>query len=203
MHAYLVTGNDKEVVSEKVSELVHKTSEESYEFPIQKIEEVRNLQSFLKLTLAKPTSIVIRDIHNATVEALNAFLKSLEEPQKNVNFILTATSEDKVLPTIVSRCQIIRIKNQESRIGNFEKEEEFLKSPVGEKFAYIDKVKGREEAISFLENVIMLLHDKLKLEKDNFLSLARNLKSAQAALNALSMNGNVTIQMTKFILNTV
>lgn len=202
MHAYLVTGNDKEAVSEKTRELVEKVSEESYEFPIQKIEEVRNLNSFLRLTLAKPTSIVIRDVHNATTEALNAFLKHLEEPQKNLNFILTASSEEKVLPTVVSRCQVLKIRNSKFEIRNFEREEEFVKLGIGEKFAFIDKMKKREEAVSFLEKLILILHDKLTSGQENLVPMAANLKSAQAALNSLNMNGNVTIHMTKFVIST-
>lgn len=203
MHAYLVTGNDKEAVNEKVEELTKNLSEKSYEFPIQKIEEVRNLNSFLRLTLPRPTSIVIRDVHNATTEALNAFLKNLEEPQKNLKFILTASSEEKVLPTIVSRCQVLKIRNSKLEIRNFEREEEFVKLGIGEKFAFIDKVKKREEAVSFLEKLILILHDKLTSGQENLASMAANLKSAQMALNSLNMNGNVTIHMTKFVLNTV
>lgn len=42
--------------------------------------------------------------------AFNAFLKTLEEPPKNVVFILATTEKHKVIPTILSRCQIYDFK---------------------------------------------------------------------------------------------
>src|SRR5690625_7732943 len=43
-------------------------------------------------------------------EAVNAFLKLLEEPSENVMFILTSSRPEQLLPTIVSRCQEIRLQ---------------------------------------------------------------------------------------------
>lgn len=52
----------------------------------------------------------INSIDNATVQAQNKLLKVLEEPNKNVYFILNATNLDNVLPTIKSRCKIRMIE---------------------------------------------------------------------------------------------
>lgn len=52
---------------------------------------------------------LINNIDVSTVQAQNKMLKIIEEPPQNVIFILTATSEDKVLQTIRSRCQILRV----------------------------------------------------------------------------------------------
>ena len=52
---------------------------------------------------------LINNIDVSTVQAQNKMLKIIEEPPHNVIFILTATSEDKVLQTIKSRCQILRV----------------------------------------------------------------------------------------------
>lgn len=51
--------------------------------------------------------IVIEDVHTMRVEAANSLLKTLEEPPKNNLLILTAESSREVLPTIISRCQVI------------------------------------------------------------------------------------------------
>lgn len=48
--------------------------------------------------------VIIRDAHYMTREAQNALLKILEEPPDRVFFILTTANEDKLLPTIISRC---------------------------------------------------------------------------------------------------
>ncbi|MBP3431932.1 MAG: hypothetical protein J6K39_03675 [Clostridia bacterium] len=52
---------------------------------------------------------LINNFDNSTEEAQNKLLKVLEEPPKNVYFLLSAKSEDRVLPTIKSRCDKIKI----------------------------------------------------------------------------------------------
>lgn len=49
---------------------------------------------------------IIDEVHMLTTSAFNAFLKTLEEPPKYVKFILATTEKNKILPTILSRCQI-------------------------------------------------------------------------------------------------
>lgn len=51
---------------------------------------------------------IIDDSHNMTIQAQNAFLKTLEEPPAHLNFILISTNSKSLLPTIVSRCQVIK-----------------------------------------------------------------------------------------------
>ena len=49
---------------------------------------------------------IIDEVHMLTKEAFNALLKTLEEPPSHVVFILATTERNKILPTVVSRCQI-------------------------------------------------------------------------------------------------
>ncbi len=53
---------------------------------------------------------IIDEVHMLTKEAFNALLKTLEEPPNHVIFILATTEEDKLPETILSRCQIFRMK---------------------------------------------------------------------------------------------
>lgn len=55
------------------------------------------------------TVVIITEIDTMRKEAANAFLKFLEEPSSRLVFILTATKTDQLLPTIISRCQQIRL----------------------------------------------------------------------------------------------
>jgi len=67
-------------------------------------------------TEARYKVYIIDEVHMLTVEAVNAFLKTLEEPPKNVIFILATTDPQKLPITILSRCQrfnFTRIKNEE------------------------------------------------------------------------------------------
>ena len=49
---------------------------------------------------------IIDEVHMLSNSAFNAFLKTLEEPPKNVVFILATTERHKIIPTILSRCQV-------------------------------------------------------------------------------------------------
>jgi DNA polymerase-3 subunit delta' len=53
---------------------------------------------------------VLSDFERATLEAANALLKTLEEPPAQVALLLTAAEADVLLPTIVSRCQVISLR---------------------------------------------------------------------------------------------
>jgi len=66
---------------------------------------------------------IIDEVHMLTVEAVNAFLKTLEEPPKNVIFILATTDPQKLPITILSRCQRFNF----TRINNHEIYERLLK----------------------------------------------------------------------------
>ncbi|MFC1752174.1 DNA polymerase III subunit gamma/tau [Thermoproteota archaeon] len=71
------------------------------------IDEIRTLRENVKFS---PTSgtykiYIIDEVHMLTQEAFNALLKTLEEPPEHVKFIFATTRPDKVLPTILSRCQ--------------------------------------------------------------------------------------------------
>lgn len=54
---------------------------------------------------------IIDEVHMLTKEAFNALLKTLEEPPAHVVFILATTEEDKLLDTILSRCQVFRFNS--------------------------------------------------------------------------------------------
>lgn len=78
--------------------------------PALSIESVRALRRDLALTSAGGQNrvAVISDAHTMTAEAANALLKTLEEPPAHSYFILISDSPDQLLPTILSRCQIVR-----------------------------------------------------------------------------------------------
>lgn len=54
---------------------------------------------------------IVDEVHMLTKEAFNALLKTLEEPPAHVVFILATTEEEKVLDTILSRCQVFRFRS--------------------------------------------------------------------------------------------
>jgi DNA polymerase III subunit delta' len=77
-----------------------------------KIDQMRALQHDLALSPYKGRwrVCIITDFQTTTVEAANALLKTLEEPPARVVLILTATDASLLLPTIVSRCQVLPLR---------------------------------------------------------------------------------------------
>jgi DNA polymerase-3 subunit delta' len=77
-----------------------------------RIEQVRELQQTLALRPyeARYRVAILRRFHEANPAAANALLKTLEEPSPDVVLILTANSADGLLPTIVSRCQLLNLR---------------------------------------------------------------------------------------------
>src|SRR5881628_1478520 len=71
------------------------------------IEEIRELRDTVKYAPAtsKFKIYMIDEVHMLTKEAFNALLKTLEEPPAHVKFMFATTEPEKVLPTILSRCQ--------------------------------------------------------------------------------------------------
>jgi len=71
------------------------------------IDEIRNLRENIKFAPShgKFKIYIIDEVHMLTQEAFNALLKTLEEPPPHVKFIFATTRPDKVLATILSRCQ--------------------------------------------------------------------------------------------------
>jgi len=84
------------------------------------ISEIRDLQKklVLKPFQEEQKTVLIHEAQNLTPEAQNALLKTLEEPPLLSKIILTVPETSWLLPTIVSRCQIIRLPSLGLRIDN-------------------------------------------------------------------------------------
>jgi DNA polymerase III delta prime subunit len=207
MHAFLIVGNNGEELRAKVEELAKKLKVKILEFPLAKIEDVRNLNSLIRLSFDEPTMIVSENIDEASEEALNAFLKNLEEPQDNIYFALTAPSTRKVLATIVSRCQVIKSTNKQIYKSANEDIEKFMKAEVGERLALIDKIKDREMALEFVESLIdyyhSTIHSDARQEVGPLDTLAQNAETATTTLINLKANGNVSLQLTNMVVSLV
>ncbi len=82
------------------------------------VEDIRSLIDQVRVPpqLGSYSVYIIDEVHMLSSSAFNAFLKTLEEPPKHALFILATTEKHKILPTILSRCQIFdfnRIKNSD------------------------------------------------------------------------------------------
>jgi DNA polymerase-3 subunit delta' len=77
-----------------------------------KIDQIRSMQR--EVTLSPHEGLwkvyIIRQMEQATTEAANCLLKTLEEPPAQVILMLTASDIDQLLPTIISRCQVLSLR---------------------------------------------------------------------------------------------
>jgi DNA polymerase-3 subunit gamma/tau len=76
------------------------------------VDDIRNLTDQVRIPpqVGKYKVYIIDEVHMLSASAFNAFLKTLEEPPKHCIFILATTEKHKIIPTILSRCQIFDFK---------------------------------------------------------------------------------------------
>jgi len=103
------------ILAQKINDL-----DENYEYNIfeldaasnNSVEDIRNITEQIRIPpqYGKFKVYIIDEVHMLSNAAFNAFLKSLEEPPPHVVFILATTEKNKIIPTILSRCQIYDFK---------------------------------------------------------------------------------------------
>jgi DNA polymerase-3 subunit delta' len=78
-----------------------------------KIDQIRSMQREVALSPheGRWKVYIIRQMERATTEAANCLLKTLEEPPAQVVLMLTASDMDQLLPTIISRCQVLNLRS--------------------------------------------------------------------------------------------
>ena len=109
---------------------------------------VENIKALMEQTRIPPQVgrykvFIIDEVHMLSSAAFNAFLKTLEEPPSHVVFILATTEKHKILPTILSRCQIY----------------DFERMTVENTIAHL-KMVAAKEGIKYEENALGLIAEK-------------------------------------------
>ena len=152
------------------------------------IGDIRSLQKtlFLKPLESETKAVILEAFFGMTTDSQNAFLKVLEEPPANTIIIILVTSLDFVLPTILSRCSLINLKD--TRKLSDEEIKDCLEIIYGLKnkksstlLIAQNNSKDKETALQFLENLIISIHSVLK-NKNSELSdkdLSKTLKNLQ------------------------
>ena len=109
------------------------------------VDDIRNLIDQVRIPpqTGKYKVYIIDEVHMLSGQAFNAFLKTLEEPPSYAIFILATTEKHKVIPTILSRCQIY----------------DFKKISTDDIKVYLEKIANTEK-ISFEEEALYLIAKK-------------------------------------------
>jgi len=137
------------------------------------IDEIRGLKDKINYRPAKGRKkvYIIDEVHMLTREAFNAILKTLEEPPSHVIFILATTEPEKILPTIISRCQRydfkpISYRDSVAHLKKIAAAEEVTVDEASLKLIYEKSGGSMRDAISILEKLISSCYgEEISLEK--------------------------------------
>ena len=217
MHSFLITGADQETrISSTLSHL-----SESLKIAIPELEKhpdvfqlkgegsytinaIRELKRWIsqKPFQAKTKGVAIIEAQNLSLPAQNALLKTLEEPPGNTIIILTAPNPSLLLPTIVSRCQIVSLKTPSLKKADPDTLALITKltsmSP-GERISQARELgTSRDHAISFCQNLLLVLRHSLRRGEIN---QPRALKQTAIALTRLKKNTNPQLTLEHLFLH--
>tara|TARA_B100001027_G_scaffold197085_1_gene154331 strand:- start:1092 stop:2726 length:1635 start_codon:yes stop_codon:yes gene_type:complete len=151
------------------------------------VDDIRNLIEQTRIPPQKGNFkvYIIDEVHMLSAGAFNAFLKTLEEPPKHCIFILATTEKHKIIPTIISRCQIYNFK----RISN----NDIIKNL--ENICSIEKISHDEESLNIIATKSDgSMRDALQLF-DMLTGVSKEITKnfVQNNLNSLDTNDNIKI----------
>ncbi|MCX6333665.1 MAG: DNA polymerase III subunit gamma/tau [Bacteroidia bacterium] len=159
-----------------------------------KVEDIRSLNDQVRIPpqIGKYSIYIIDEVHMLSSSAFNAFLKTLEEPPSHAIFILATTEKHKIIPTILSRCQIfdfnrIRLEDIVSRLMYVAKNESVT---AEEEALHIiaQKADGAlRDALSIFDQIVSLCGKNIKykdvIENLNVLDYEYYFRCVDGALN--------------------
>lgn len=193
MHAYLIVGADPKLLEDQVKSLSQNHEATLVDFELSKIEHIKDINHFINLGHSKPMGVFIKDLDKASLEAQNAFLKPLEEPQPNIFYFLTASSSESLIPTIISRVNVSFVQSLNAKKSD--KKLDFLNLSSGEQLAQIGKIKDRQKALDFLTELEQQTHNEFIQDPGLVSSLEKIIQTKLA----ISKNGNVNLQLTNLV----
>jgi len=156
------------------------------------IEQVRQVKNFLNKKSWQGGAqkiVVVWQADLLTIEAQNAFLKTLEEPPPNSLIFLAAANQAAFLPTILSRCRLINLPpnaNRTALASDFSQ----LTAPLKQRLKIAESIaKNRDRASVWLENLTFVLQGQLTQTGNiNFAKLNRWLNLVSQARQMLVAN---------------
>jgi DNA polymerase-3 subunit delta' len=198
--ATLIVGSNPEKVRLKITEIMKNCGIETLKSPDVNeiageaksigIGDVKNLKDFLikKPLVSKNKLLIVNNAEKLTLDAQNAMLKTLEEPTSTSHIVLITQHEDKLLPTVLSRCKKFVINEgfvpEEELLKLAEK---FVKSETGDRLTIIEenktKLTDRVEAVKFLDTVNFVLRQNLTMQNAKLASKILKVQSDIANTN--------------------
>ena len=132
------------------------------------VDDIRSLTDQVRVPpqVGKYKVYIIDEVHMLSKSAFNAFLKTLEEPPPHAKFILATTEKHKIIPTILSRCQIFDFKrvNNEDIVKNlrYVAQSEDIDVEDEALFLIAEKSDGAlRDSLSIFDRLVSFSEDKL------------------------------------------
>ena len=132
------------------------------------VDDIRNLVEQVRVPpqIGKYKVYIIDEVHMLSQAAFNAFLKTLEEPPVHAKFILATTEKHKIIPTILSRCQIFDFKrvNNDDIVKNLKyvAEQESITVDDDALFLIAEKSDGAlRDSLSLFDRLVSFSEKKL------------------------------------------
>jgi DNA polymerase III subunit delta' len=158
------------------------------------IPDIRNLQKniFLKPLHSDKKVVILECFLGATIDAQNAFLKVLEEPPTDTIILILTTGLDFILPTVLSRCNLINLskkKELEEKDNKIYLEllESLIKRHENPLLIAQTYGKDRETALKFLENLIITVEENLN-ERPVFGKFIKKLQETYTIIKTTNVN---------------
>ena len=125
------------------------------------VDDIRQLVEQVRIPpqIGKYKVYIIDEVHMLSASAFNAFLKTLEEPPRHAIFILATTEKHKILPTILSRCQIydfnrISVEDTVNHLSYVASKEGLTAEPEALNVIAMKADGGMRDALSIFDQVV-------------------------------------------------
>lgn len=136
------------------------------------VEDIRNLIEQVRITprIGKYNVYIIDEVHMLSTSAFNAFLKTLEEPPAHAIFVLATTEKHKVLPTILSRCQVfdfnrIRIEDTVNHLKHVAQSENIKAEDQALRVIAQKSDGGMRDALSIFDQLVSFTGGDITYQK--------------------------------------
>ena len=196
----LLISNDKKTLDEYLNINFKKNANLFFEvIPSTKeysIEDIKGLIKETKIFHPKIRIYFLANFHLSSIPAQNSFLKLLEEPPSNVQFILSTNNKNSLLPTVVSRTKIVKLENNKKQnVVGAQFIAPVLTGVINHTTTKIPlssfKITDRESAENILLQIIMFFRQRLYSDKNSPIIIKEVLR-----LRGLLENNNLNPQLT-------
>ncbi len=209
--SFLIIAKNKNEASSYTADLLKEKGVNSLDINLQIYEktmgiaDVRNIQKaiLLKPFRGKTKAVIIDTYESITLEAQNALLKILEEPPANTIIVIMTAKRELILPTIISRCKIIVLKEKENKLTKANSTELknalniLLNGQTGTKLKIAqDIAKDKKNVALWLEKMLIFIIKEIIKDNQNskYLNILKKLQKTYKTIGNTNVNQRTALE---------